>query len=307
MTDWLSSDYEYREYSMDSLNASNSYTQGAASTDWPSFSFSLPVSNIVGVKVLSAQIPYSWNVFNTGNNTFILNQGGNFTITIPVGNYTGATLATALTAAFLAASVPSVITVTFSAQNRFVFTSAANTQFNLIFGTSTDSGNSNPRNYIGFPGGSTASVTNTVVHVLTAPNVALVSGPAYLYVNSISIGSEIDLYLPQGAVNLGNGISGPQLADIPVNTNPGGTVTYDDPDPQKFFRFKQMQTVNTIDFYLTLGNVSTQSPLQLNGLGFKIKLGVLIELKTNVERVLSTAQNGRVTQREGPKRLRPTY
>ena len=46
-------------------------------------------------------------------------------------------------------------------------------------------------------------------------------------------------------------------------------------DPQKWFDVENLPTLQQIDFYLTLGNTTTQTPLQLNGLGFSIKLGVL--------------------------------
>lgn len=117
----------------------------------------------------------------------------------------------------------------------------------------------------------------------------------------------MDLYLPTGAFNLGGGKSGPQIAKIPVNCNANNLITWKDPDPQKWFKFRQMQSLSNFDFYLTLGNTTSQLPLQLNGLGFSLKLGILKELLTNSDRVLPTAQNGRVSSREGPKRVRPTY
>jgi hypothetical protein len=95
------------------------------------------------------------------------------------------------------------------------------------------------------------------------------------------------------------------MAKIPVNANTNGVIIWQDPDPQKWFKYDQLQTMNGFDFYLSLGNTTSQLPLQLNGLSFSLKLGVLKQLKTGIDRVIPTAQNGRVSRREGPKRPRP--
>lgn len=62
-----------------------------------------------------------------------------------------------------------------------------------------------------------------------------------------------------------------------------------------------------MDFYLTLGNTTTQIPLQLNGLSFSVKLGVLKRQKTTVDHGYGLTSNNRITTREGPKRVRGAY
>lgn len=315
----LNNNYEYKEFSLDSLDADSSFITSAASTDWPRFTVAAdgPLENVVAIKVLEAEISFSWDVFNSVNNSFTITEsvGGTKTITIPVGNYTGAAIATALTTAFVTAGTTATYTVTYSGlRNRLVFTSSTNNTFLLSFGAGynipgvqPNSGNTNPRLFIGFPPGDTSSTSVGGVQVITSPNTLLLSGPNYLYLNSTKLGSDMDLYLPTGAFNLGGGKSGPQIAKIPVNCNANNLITWKDPDPQKWFKFRQMQSLSNFDFYLTLGNTTSQLPLQLNGLGFSLKLGILKELLTNSDRVLPTAQNGRVSSREGPKRVRPTY
>ena len=315
----LNDNYEYKEFSLDSLDADGSFITSAASTDWPRFSVAAdgPLENVVAIKVLEAEISFSWDVFNSVNNSFTITEsvGGTSTVTIPVGNYTGAAIATALTTAFVTAGTTATYTVTYSGlRNRLVFTSSTNNSFLLSFGAGynipgvqPNSGNHNPRLFIGFPPGDTSSTSVGGVQVITTPNTLLLSGPNYLYLNSTKLGSDMDLYLPTGAFNLGGGKSGPQIAKIPVNCNANNLITWKDPDPQKWFKFRQLQSLSNFDFYLTLGNTTSQLPLQLNGLGFSLKLGILKELLTNSDRVLPTAQNGRVSSREGPKRVRPTY
>lgn len=313
MSDYgLSDKYEYKEYSLDSLDADGAFVSASASTDWPRFTIAAdgPLENVAALKVLEAEISFSWDVYNSSNNTFQINEtvGGIKTITIPVGNYTSSAMATALTTAFAAAGTTATYTVTYvGLRNRLVFTSSTNNPFSLVFGASNDTGNRNPRLFIGFPAGTTTSATAGSFQAITSPNALLLSGPNYLYLNSTKLGPDMDVYLPAGAANLGGGGRGPQIAKMVINTNQNGMITWKDPDPEKWFKFRQLQTLSNFDFYLTLGNTSAQTPLQLNGLGFSLKLGILVETMTNSDRVLPTAQNGRVSMREGPKRIRPTY
>lgn len=315
----LNDNYEYKEFSLDSLDADGSFVTSAASTDWPRFSVAAdgPLENVAAMKILEAEISFSWDVFNSVNNTFTITEsvGGTKTITIPVGNYTSSAMVTALNAAFITAGTTASYTVTYvGLRNRLVFTSSTDNSFYFSFGAGfnipgvqPNSGNRNPRLFIGFPPGDTYSTSVGGVQVITSPNALLLSGPNYLYLNSTKLGPDLDVYLPTGAFNLGGGKCGPQIAKIPINTNQNGMITWRDPDPQKWFKFRQLQSLSNFDFYLTLGNTTSETPLKLNGLGFSLKLGILKEMLTNTDRVLPTAQNGRVNMREGPKRIRPTY
>ena len=313
----LNDNFKYYEYELDSLDASSAFSSTSLASDWPFFEVAAkgPLRDVVAVKILEAQIPFSYYVFNSVNNTFLFNTAGvvDAVVTIPVGNYTSGTLVTALATALTTVS-PHPITVTYSnLTNQFVFTMTTGGAqiYSFTFGAGAgipgvqpNSGNVNPRLWIGFPPGVT---TSTGAFVITTPNNVLISGPSYIYINSSKLGSDVDVFLPSGAFNLGGGKAGPQLAKVPVNCNPGSTIIWQDPDPQKWFSFNQLQTINSFDFYLTLGNTTSQRPLQLNGLGFSLKLGFLCQQKTHVDKVLPTYQNGRIVQREGPKRPRAPF
>lgn len=313
----LNDNFKYYEYELDSLDASSAFSSSALASDWPFFEVAAkgPLRDVVAIKILEAQIPFSYYVFNSINNTFIFNTSGvvNAVVTIPIGNYTSGTLATALATALTAVS-PQPFTVTYSnLTNQFIFTMTTGSAqiYSFTFGAGVgipgvqpNSGNVNPRLWIGFPPGDTTSNSSFVI---TTPNNVLISGPSYIYINSAKLGSDVDVFLPSGAFNLGGGKAGPQLAKVPVNCNPGSTIIWQDPDPQKWFSFNQLQTINSFDFYLTLGNTTSQRPLQLNGLGFSIKLGILCQCKTHVDKVIPTYQNGRIVQREGPKRPRAPF
>ena len=284
----LNDSLKYYEYELDSLDATCANTDGVAKTDWPMFLLGgkVPLTNIAAFKILEVQIPFSWYVFNTQNTTSNANNtqwtlvetggaqsGISLYPQIAIGNYSGgAALATALQAALN--TVSSFYTVVFNVQlQKLVFstTKVGVTSFTFGFGATTNSGNFNPRLYIGFPGGITTSSGTSMV----SPNVVLISGPNYLYLNSNTLGPLANLYLPQGAFNLGGGNAGPQVAKIPVSISSGNVLFWQDPDPQKWFDVENLPLLNQIDFYLTLGNTTTQSPLQLNGLSFSIKLAVL--------------------------------
>lgn len=317
----LNDDYKYYEFELDSLDATSSFNGSDLATDWPFFEVAAkgPLRDVVAIKVLEAQIPFSFYVFNSVNNTFILTEDSDppVTVTIPVGNYTSGTLATALQTALNAVHVGGgSYNVTYSSlTDKFTFSisGGGSTAYTFTFGAGTgipgvqpNSGNRNPRLWIGFPPGVTSSTTSSPF-TITSPNTVLITGPSYIYVNSAKLGSDVDVFLPAGAFNLGGGKAGPQIAKVPVNCNPGSTIYWQDPDPQKWFKFDQLQSLNGFDFYLTLGNTTSQLPLKLNGLGFSLKLGILMLQKTSVDSVIPTAQNGRVSRREGPKRPRPTF
>jgi hypothetical protein len=278
----LNDNLKYYEFEIDSLDNSGSFKSGSAATDWPVFLLGgkAPLSNIAAVKIIEAQIPFSWYVFNSGNNSFYLYEQGNYVtfavVTLPIGNFTTGQMVTNLKTALDAATMNALTyTVTYNPSTlKFTFTNTGTQPFAFSFGADDNSGNINPRLYIGFPGGYTYSTAQTMV----APNVALVSGPNYVYVNSQKIGQLCNMYLPQGAFNLGGGNAGPQMAKIPVNVQSGGIIYWQEPDPQKWFDFENLTQLNQVDFYLTLGNTTTQTPLRLNGLGFSLKLGVLVNI-----------------------------
>jgi hypothetical protein len=153
--------------------------------------------------------------------------------------------------------------------------------------------------YLGFEGGPTSSTGL----VLTAPNPVNLAGANYLYLNSLAIGSLLDCNLPFGALNLGGGNGSIQVARIPVNASPGGTIFYNDPIPDFWFDVGNIENLQSFDLYLSLGNqgsTATIVPLELNGLNFSVKVGIL-RRQTTDDRV----QGGGFDQGRVAKRSRP--
>jgi len=284
----LNPHYKYTELELDSLDAVISNDSQYTSTDWPVFTIASPLSSLSALKVLEVQIPFSFYVVNSSNNTFLMtdNLVTDKVISIPEGNYTSTTLGVALVARLLVGSANGWTCTYSSLLGVFTFgnTSGAANTFTFKFGVSGDSGATNPRFVMGF--GSAGSYTSTTSQVLIAPNVASVGGPNYLYINSRAIGSSLPVLLPGGATQLGSGSSGPQIAKIPINVQPGGVIYWSDSDPQKWFSLDNLPILSQFDLYITIGNNAVPTVTQLNGLSFSVKLGLL------QQSTLSAAQYG---------------
>jgi hypothetical protein len=301
----ISAGYRYIEFALDSYDAISSLGgDKTAKTDWPLFDLSRPLGDISYLKILEVQIPFTWYVFSNQNNTFqLLETSSQHTITIPVGNYAASNLATLLGTLLTSASqFANGYTVTYSATTqKFTFTTPG-PQFSLVFaGSLITEGNNDPSIMLG----ANASQNSTIVggnSVLVMPNAALVTGPNYLYLNSQKMGTLTNMYLPEGAENLGS--LGPQIAKIPVNCQAGGVIFWQDPAPQHWFRVDLNQNLPQIDFYFSLGNWNNQVPLQFNGVSFSLKLGLLIDERSDSERLSGQIQDGFVVARQGPKRRR---
>lgn len=301
---------KYLEFQLDSADSGQPYIGQVKKTDWPLFLLGgkKPLENIAGFKIIEAQVPFSWYVVNRTNKTFTLTETGQapVTVTLVEGNYNAADFGVMLQAQLRAASlrVDLYVVVYDAATLKFKIYNdeGISAPFSFTFGSADDSGNTNPRIIMGFDGGSLQSQTFTAGpspngNLLLAPNVCQVSGPNYIYVNSTSIGTLTDMYLPKGAVNLDKGNSGPQVTKIPVNVLPGGVIYYSDPDPEKYFDLENLANLAQVDFYLTLGNTSAMTPLELNGSSFSLKIGLLIRDGTVVENSVSSWQNDRVIKR----------
>ncbi|MEY3400505.1 MAG: hypothetical protein RLZZ86_102 [Cyanobacteriota bacterium] len=103
----------------------------------------------------------------------------------------------------------------------------------------------------------------------------LITGPPYIYVTSNTIGNSCKTYLPQGASLLGGGISSPQMAKISIsNSVQGQWLIWQDTNPA-WFDVDNIATLSQFDLFLQLGNFGGY--LDLQGLNFSVKLGVLVK------------------------------
>lgn len=296
--------YDYFEISLDSQDASYSFSGSQSKLNWPVFDIGgglQSLNNVVAMKVIAASIPFSYYVFTTFNNSFMLFETGPnaspFVITITPGNYTFSDMITELESKMSLVNSPNGCTYTIvfnQATSKFLFTSdgaAGTTGFNLFFDSGID--NTSPKWYLGF---NSENNLSTALE-LSSPNVCLLSGPNYLYINSQKYGQLANNVLPNGSLNTG-GNRGPQLARIPINAAPGDVIEFIDPNPQMFFSIGTSNSLQEIDLYLTLGNFSTL--MNFNGLSFCIQMAVLVQRETADASGTGGLQSGRVAKRSRP-------
>lgn len=134
-------------------------------------------------------------------------------------------------------------------------------------------------------------------YTLTSPNIAMVTGPNNLYVNSVLLGNLCKAYLPQSTLVTGE--TNPQMAMVPINVNPGGIIWWQDPAPQEVFDTKNLFSLSQLDLYITAG--TDPRPLLFNGLGFQIKLMLFVRYTEQ-----GISQSGTIGQNRAVLQVRPT-
>jgi len=267
--------FEYVELCLDSWDASNSggtnFEGSTSPTDqiiysWPQFYFNTKKLVVAGMKVLSVEIPFVYDTVTSINNKFIFTLNGVQTVvTIPEGSYTAVSLAAQLQTLLQVLS-PGFLVVWSTSTLRFTFqfTGAA-----VVWGFIFPPGRQSAYNLMGFLPSTTATLVGP--SIITSPTVATPTGPYYLYLNSRSFGSLVNFNLADGAATG----SGPEICRIPVTTNFGGVIQYQDPDPEKYFDFFIGNQYTSFDLYLTLGSEQIQKPLDMKGVAWSVKIGLL--------------------------------
>lgn len=98
MNNWgLNNTYDYYEFAIDSLDNTGSGSGGFSALNWPSFFVGgkNPLTRVKGMKILSAEIPFSYYVFTLANNSFEVSTSASgpwSLVSIPPGNYTKDTI-----------------------------------------------------------------------------------------------------------------------------------------------------------------------------------------------------------------------
>jgi len=265
--------YEYFEYILDSAEATQSSILNVSSLNAPLFRFENPLSEIIGIKIIEVYIPCSYYVVTELNRTFVVNNittPGTFTVSLAVGTYTPTSLASNLKTQ-LDSATGLVWAVTFNAVTaklRFTATLAAVPQtFNFVFGVSGNDGSTNLRIVMGFNSGQTVNSAS-----LVGDNFVDVSGDSYIYVNSETLGPHMNLHLPASSTTNKGGL-GPEMGVIPITVNYMEQIVWEDKSSEYVFYTPGINTLQTIDLYLTSG--TSFNILDLNGLSFQVKLALL--------------------------------
>ena len=282
----------YTEFHFDSFDCLQAQDATHRIEDWPLFYLGKPLENVAAIKILEAQIPFSYYVFNDVNNTFLLEEYADLglgpvwtvnTVTINIGNYSLADMAKELGRALQAASNQWTYSICYgSTTSKFIISNnmqVSGQQFRLTFGdpNGNDQGLTNPRRWLGFTKGYNTSTVFPGTCTLNAPDSVRLTGPNYVYINSLALSPVVTNYLPgNGIVNpTETGADGPQIAKIPMSGGPGEICTWKDPDPQKWFNTQNINLTTTVDFFVTLGTDNPKVPVKFNGGTFNLKLGIL--------------------------------
>jgi hypothetical protein len=273
---FISDTFEYFEISTDNYDAyvSGGTTWiGSASPineivySWPKFYWNEKNPDIVGFKVMEVSYQNVWDTVNTINQTFVYTIGGApTTVVVPVGYYTGATLAASLQTLLSAITVGMTVTFNTTTQG-FVFTQTISAlPWSLTF-----SSKKSMYFHMGFLPVSVNSAVgagSTVVSTL----IANPEGAKYLYLNSRSMGPLVNFTLTDGN---NNSSGGPFIAKIPATVAKNGYASYIDTNPTMFFDFFEGSNFETFDLYFTLGSDQDQNPLDMKGSNWSVKLGFI--------------------------------
>lgn len=279
--------YEYNEVHL------SSFQRDSGDNDHPQWNLQPELHSVLGVKVLSAQIPYSfYTIVDSGsarNNVLNITQDAGLpaVITLPPGSYSANQLADALQdVANNAFHVP-VLGVTWDIRNgKYTITNKLTSGGTRYLGLAN-----NPlADVLGFPR-SDIPFPTTSPYQLVAPYVANVAGPNSLYLVSRTLGGRLSRNV---RCNGGSTANPPVVAKIPLNVNYGEVVNYTDPNPAPCFD-TSMALFSTMDFELI--NADTLLPVELNGLSWSVSLQVLTQRDTSVTRSMGDQHTGSARKR----------
>lgn len=226
---------------------------GSASASNFTYNLNSSVERVQKVSVLSVQIPFTYYVINSNRNTIYINvAGGDVHASIPNGNYTSSTFASAIKTA-LDTLAGNPYTVTYSQVTMKLTISSAAAFSVLVAGAGNMAAN---MGFTAATGAGTSQVSDSVIDL---------SGSDYLVVKSTML-TKMAMVPSRTALALTtNNI----LYTIPVNASPAGIIM-DSPFELKPIRYGYKQTFqNSIDFVLEddQGNV-----MDLNGRNWSIHL-----------------------------------
>jgi len=262
------------------------------SRDSPNFNLFPALSDVKGVSLIYANVPFTYYVIDSTNNkfTFQVDGGGDTLITIPPGTYNSITIASTLENIIRAN-----VTLTEDSASKGFYCYVDSTTGKLTFQNQTDTNDDtlasgytikfdqteSPHKILGFdPTTYTATyVAGTTddtdvpinSYVLTGERTVNLTGPAQMFLNS-DLGSAI-----YGSVRNQSNFKG-LLGFWPVNANYQGTIEYVREDPPIIPMSKT--SISKINLSLTLGNRERYSNLngqvnpylQLNGEAFQVGL-----------------------------------
>jgi hypothetical protein len=313
----VTEDRAYGEVSLDSLDH-----QLSSSTNQPEFVIEElgKVGDIIGLKLIQCEIPFSFYVFNSTNTLgFSANTGGNTPVlytgaageqnagtqywtwtagtstvttligpssrgsgttadsqkgTILPGNYdlsssnNSTSILNKWAAAFNTNGITGV-TMTYDASSgKISIVNGTGSTLNFGFGPTCTCAT-----WLGFDTNKNYSIPIGGTYI--APYVANVTGPNYVHLHS-SLGTLVDKRKIVGPSDV---IYSAVLCRVPLASNPGGIIFYQDPSPY-YFNIGT-NSIDKIKFWLTMGN-EPGVILDLNGRNFSLEFAFIVRTENGV-------------------------
>ncbi|KAI8995093.1 hypothetical protein BC832DRAFT_608452 [Gaertneriomyces semiglobifer] len=276
------------------------------SNDAPSFNLENAISNVLGIKIVNAHIPYTFYTVHSGNNALRFRLGSEpetvRRVSIPSGNYDADELGLLLTDLLTEASDGNAtFTVTYQ-RPLLKYTVTADTSFSLLFEDTSASSHV----LFGFLKNTNFDSVeeSDTVHRVTAPNAAMVTGPNCLLLTS-SLGGRISRTLH---LNGTTSQDPPIIAKIPITCHPGELIEYLDPSAPHAFDTSNLQ-IQQLEFQLLYPD--TLEVVHMNGAPWSLTLGALVERDASISRYTEMHNNRAVPNKHrlylpgsGSKRLR---
>jgi hypothetical protein len=232
------------------------------------------IDDVVGICLVSANVPFTYYVFDSTNNTFVITVSGTpYTITIPPQTVNIAELPLVFASAFSAVS--NSTNFQFYVDNttsQLVIYNTAAASFSLDFTASTAA-----YDFLGFAATTYSSATvlslggiydnsgialTSTYTAIVSPFAVNMSGEPQMFLHDRFVGPALN-----GSI-ANDTNSADIIGEFRVNTNYQGYITYENPAPVMYQT--QIASVKKLHLYLTVGNRTT--PLDLEGAKFQIKL-----------------------------------
>lgn len=256
---------EIKDRTFDSERASN------GDLNQPLIELSQELTDIIGLCVVSASVPFTYYVFTTENNTF---RVSGTLVTIEPQTLSSTRVGSILKQAFATAGVSGASN--FEAfvdrtTSQLVIYNTASMAFTLDFTTTTSAFRPfgfAPTTYSSVTAGSLGlkdnneAVIPTGYRAIVSPFAVNFAGPTQLYVHDRIFGPAMN-----GAVTNDSNTSD-IIGDFPVNSNYQGTIVYQAAAPVMYNA--QISSLKKVNLYLTLGSGS--APLDLRGVPWQVKI-----------------------------------
>lgn len=271
-------DYVVKDRTFDSLKNIN------GSTDYPIIELGTSIADIQGACLVSANVPFTYYVFNTTNNQFKMGTTAQTLVTIPPQTCNAVTLPSILANALSAAGVANASNYVFYMDNTTSQLVVYNTQpvsfqmdFTVANNCATTLGFASAvytaalQSSIGTVYANDGTTLNSTYYIVVSPYCVNLSGPSQMFLHCDYIGPAM-----AGAITNDSNASN-IIGDFRVNTNYQGTITYENIAPEVYLA--PIASLKRVKLYLTTG--SSTVPLVLNGSPFQVKMRFFCRSKQN--------------------------